>query len=131
MEGSRKVILCVDDEAILLLAIKRELERVFGDRYEIATAIGADAADAAIAELASRGSELALVICDWRMPGRGGGEFLSSLRVRMPDVKSILITGQEDDAVMRKARSEIGILAQVTKPWQRNILYRAVESCLS
>lgn len=129
MTEGRKAILCVDDEAIILLAMKRELERRLGDRYEIVTAIGADEADSVIADLAACGVELALVICDWRMPGRGGGEFLAALRGRMPSVKAILLSGQ-DDAAIRAAKDEIGIAALVSKPWRGEALQRAIESAL-
>jgi DNA-binding NarL/FixJ family response regulator len=131
LASGRKAILCVDDEAILVLALKRELERALGDRYEIATALDADAADEAVAALSSRGVELALVICDWRMPGRGGAEFLASLRARMPAMKSVLLTGQTDDEAMRQARSELGVAAIVSKPWRIDLLLGAIESCLN
>jgi DNA-binding NtrC family response regulator len=125
-----EAILCVDDEAVILLALRQELRRRFGDRYSILTALGADRADAVIAETEAAGGSVALVICDWFMPGRRGDQFLLALRERRPGIKAILMTGQSDGAAIREALGEAAICACVQKPWRTEALAKAIEDCL-
>jgi CheY-like chemotaxis protein len=131
MPTERPVILCIDDEAVILLAMKQELRRRFGERFSIETALGAEDAVAAIADLESEGVDVALVICDWFMPGVRGDRFLISLRERRPEIKSILMTGQADADAIRRAQEEAGICACVHKPWRPEELAAAIERCLS
>jgi DNA-binding NtrC family response regulator len=131
MGAGRQAILCVDDEAVILLALRQELRRRFGDRYDILTALGADQAEAAIAEAEARGGGVALVVCDWFMPGQRGDQFLSALHARRPGIKAILMTGQADGAAVRGIMEEAGIGACVQKPWRAETLARAIEDCLS
>jgi CheY-like chemotaxis protein len=131
MATGRQAILCVDDEAVILLAMKQELRRRFGDRYSIETALGAEEASATIEELEFEGVGVALVICDWFMPGLRGDAFLVALRERRPGIKSILMTGQADGESIRRAREEAGISACISKPWRPEELARAIEESLA
>jgi len=129
-EPWREAILCVDDEAVILLAMRQELRRRFGERYAIEMALNAEAAGAAMDKLEAEGWAVVLVICDWFMPGVRGDAFLAQMRVRRPAMKSILMTGQADEEAIRRARDEAGISACVKKPWRPDELARAIESCL-
>jgi CheY-like chemotaxis protein len=126
-----EVILCVDDEAILLLALKRELARRFGGRCAIETALSAEDARARIESLEAGGSRVSLVICDWNMPGQKGTDFLRALRASRPAIASILLTGQEEDATLRFAAAEAGSSACLQKPLRYEELCAAIESCLT
>ena len=123
----REAILCVDDEAIILLSMKHELKRRFGGRFVIETALDASEAQAIIAELESRDVSTALVITDWLMPGVRGDQFLVELHARRPEVRAILVTGHADDAAIERARREVGLVAVLRKPWRSDDLYAAVE----
>jgi DNA-binding NtrC family response regulator len=131
MADERQAIVCVDDEAVILLAMKQELRRRFGERYSIETALGAKEADRAIDELEAEGTIVALVICDWFMPGLRGDRFLAALRARKPHIRSILMTGHADEESIRRAKDEAEICACVQKPWRAEDLARTIEACLS
>jgi DNA-binding NtrC family response regulator len=128
---SREAILCVDDEAVILLAMKQELKRRFGSRYLIETALDASEAGAVIAELDEKGIRTALVISDWFMPGVRGDRFLVELRTRRPEIRSILITGNADDESVEKARAGAGICACLRKPWRSDELASTIEACIA
>lgn len=127
---ARRAILCVDDEAVILLALGQELRRRFGDRFSIETALGASQAFAAIERLEAEGIDVAIVVCDWYMPRMQGDEFLAKLRAQRPQIKSVLMTGQADKAAIARAKEAAGITACVTKPWRPELLARAIEACL-
>ena len=131
MTERRQAILCVDDEAVILLAMRQELRRRFGNRYAIETALGAEEAKAVIADTEAEGGKIVLIICDWFMPGNGATDSSSALHAWRPGIKSILMTGQADDDATRKAKEEAGICACIQKPWRAEVLARAIEECLA
>jgi DNA-binding NtrC family response regulator len=128
---NREAILCVDDEAVILLAMKQELKRRFAGRYIVETALDASEATAVVDELEARGVRTALVISDWFMPGVRGDQFLVELHHRRPDIKAILITGHADAESVDRARREAGLCACIHKPWRSEELYSVIEGCLA
>ncbi len=126
----RRAILYVDDEAVILLALRQELLRHFRGRFLVETALDADEAERVIEELGAEGIEVALVISDWLMPGRKGDEFLIELRRTRPDIKSMLVTGQADEEALKRTEREAGLSACFRKPWDMGALIEAVEACL-
>ncbi len=131
MTERRQAILCVDDEAVILLAMRQELRRRFGNRYAIETALGAEEAKAVIADTEAEGGKVVLIICDWFLPVQRGDQFLVDLRAWRPDIKAILMTGQADEDATRMAKEEAGICACIQKPWRAEVLARAIEECLA
>jgi CheY-like chemotaxis protein len=111
MAAVKPVILCIDDQAVILLAMKQELRRRFGESYAIETALGAEEATAVIDDTEADGGSVVLVICDWFMPGQRGD--------------------QADVAAIQRAREETGFYACVPKPWRTEILAKAITDCLS
>ncbi len=128
---SEQAILCVDDEAIILLAMKQELKRRLGQRYSIETALDAAEALSVIAELETRGIETVLVISDWFMPGLRGDQFLVELHAKRPSIKAILITGQADEESVNRAIAEAGLCACIHKPWRAEELTALIKRCLA
>jgi CheY-like chemotaxis protein len=114
---NRCAILCVDDEAIFLLALRNELRRSFKDRYIYETALGATAALATFHRLSSEGVRIILVISDWLMPGIKGDEFLAIVRERYPGTIAIMITGQADESVTKRLLEDGRAVAVLNKPW--------------
>lgn len=128
---AKRAILCVDDEAIILIALKQELKIHFGDRFTYETAINALDALKAIEELSAEGIEIAVVISDWRMPGMKGDEFLIRVHQRDPKIATFMITGQADDAAVARA-TELGkIRACIRKPWSGRELVSIIERAVS
>jgi DNA-binding NtrC family response regulator len=115
--NSMQVILCVDDEAIILMALQQELFTILGDSFRYECALNAEKALEKFEQFAIDGVIPALVISDWLMPGMDGGKLLDIVHERYPNAKSILITGHADDNALRRIladRKNIGVLR---KPW--------------
>ena len=127
---SREAILCVDDEAVILLAIKQELKRYFGSRFVVETAMDASEASAVIDELEAQDVRTVLVISDWMMPGMRGDQFLVELHARRPQIKAVLVTGLSSEDSERTWR-EAGLCACIRKPWRPHELYTVIEDCLA
>ncbi|MBP7094839.1 MAG: response regulator [Spirochaetia bacterium] len=127
---NERAILCVDDEAIILMALKQELKSHFRDRFLYETAVDAEEALAAIDELVAEGVEVILVISDWLMPGMKGDEFLLKVHERHPGIGSIMVTGHADPESIARVRSALGGCTIISKPWRREDLIGAVETCV-
>ncbi|WP_138471914.1 sigma-54 dependent transcriptional regulator [Poseidonocella sp. HB161398] len=101
-------ILLVDDEDHALHSMRMALE----DEFDCFTAPNAEEAMKVMEE-----QFVQVILCDQRMPGQTGVEFLSEVRDRWPDVIRIIITGYTETADMIAAINEAGIYQIVTKPW--------------
>jgi DNA-binding NtrC family response regulator len=127
----KQAILCVDDEAIIVIAMKQELKSHFGTAYYLETALSAKEAFVKIDEMIELGIELVVVISDWLMPGMKGDEFLAIIHQKYPHVVSILVTGQADAEAIDRAMQDAKIKACLKKPWRSRKLISVIERALA
>ena len=65
---AKKVILCVDDEEIILISLRDQIQNHFGDDYTYEMAESADEALEVIEELEEDQVEILIIVSDWLMP---------------------------------------------------------------
>lgn len=129
---ARPVILCVDDEPLILEALKTELRNRFASRFAYETALDGREALDLIAELAAEGVTVVMVVSDWMMPGLKGDEFLSLVHERWPAIHTVLVTGHADREALARLASEGGKDVHVlSKPWKSADLLSLVERLCS
>lgn len=128
--SNRNAIICVDDDEMILIALKQELVEHFKGRYRYETALNAQEALQVIDELVVDGVRIILIISDWLMPGMNGDEFLVKVNEKYPDIKAIIVTGYADMLSVSRARHKINLSGIITKPWNTSELINKVESCL-
>jgi len=124
----KKAILCVDDEAIILLSVKQELQSHFRERFIYETALSAKEALFIIDELSAEGIVFILVISDWLMPGMTGDDFLAKVKGMHPEIKTILLTGHASGESMERMKREELTDSIILKPWKRDELIQEVEA---
>jgi DNA-binding NtrC family response regulator len=127
----KPAILCVDDERIILLALKQELRAAFGDAFDYESAGDATEAMELIEELASEGTQVIILISDWLMPGIKGDEFLIQARERCPGACAIMITGHADQASINKLKETMKDVVILLKPWKAEVLRQAIQACMA
>ncbi len=126
------VIVAVDDDPQVLRAVERDLRGRFGSSYRIVAAeSGASALDV-VRRLKLRGSAVALLLADQRMPGMTGVEFLGAAREVYPDAKRVLLTAYADTEVAITAINSIQLDHYLLKPWDppEDKLYPVLEDLL-
>ena len=106
-------ILVVDDEVRSQEALRRTLE----EDFEVLCASGADEA-MAILEREQMIAGIRIVLCDQRMPGTTGVQFLREVRGRWPDIVRIILSGYTDAEDIISGVNEAGIWQYLLKPWQ-------------
>ena len=125
--NNRKIILCVDDEPMILKSLKIELLQSYGDSYLIETAESAEEALEILEEFELTKTDTLLVISDWLMPNMKGDEFLMQVHKKYPKIGKIMLSGQADADAIERIRSE-AMGAFMAKPWSKEGLKSAVSA---
>jgi len=114
---SRHTVLCVDDDASVLSALRRVL------RVEPLEVLTASNAAHALASL--RLNKVEVIIADQRMPGQTGAELLAEVGQRWPRIGRVILTAYPGNAVMAEGiRAGVDFLFQ--KPWDDDALRSAI-----
>ncbi len=124
------VLLCVDDEMIVLTALKDQLRRAFGNSFIVEVAEGAEEALELLDELFEQKYTLLVIVSDWMMPGMKGDEFLIEAHKRFPSVVKIMLSGQADTAAVDRARREAALHDFLPKPWNAEALVESINQGL-
>ena len=128
---SDAAILCVDDEASILKALKEQLKRCFGNQYVYEVAQSAEEAWVVIDELEAEAIKILIIVSDWLMPNVKGDEFLAQVHQRFPEIVTVMLTGQADAAAIERARRQANLYACIYKPWTEEELQQVISTALS
>ncbi len=127
---SRKAILCVDDERIILTSLRDQIARNFGDRYIYEFAESTEEAWEVIEEFCEEQINLLIIVSDWLMPGMKGDEFLIQVHQKFPRIVKVLLTGQADSEAIARTRKQANLYAHIPKPWDEANLIKIIRSGL-
>lgn len=115
------VVLCIDDDAGVLAALRRLLR---SEPYEVITASNAAQG---LASLRSRAVEV--VVADERMPETNGCELLAEVRQRWPWIGRVILTGHPGPELMTRG-VEAGVDILIHKPWDDRALKGAIRKLI-
>ena len=124
------VVLCVDDEAIVLTALKDQLRRAYGSDFLVEVAESAEEALELLDELSEQGHKVLVIVSDWLMPGMKGDEFLVQAHRRFPTVVKIMLSGHAEQSAVDRARKEAGLHEFLSKPWNAAELVESINAGL-
>ncbi|MBW4544835.1 MAG: response regulator [Symplocastrum torsivum CPER-KK1] len=127
----RAVILCVDDEAVILKSLEIELQSAFGDTYLYEFAESGDEALEIIDELTGEEVQLLIIVSDWLMPGMKGDELLIKVHQNYPKIHKVMLTGQADDQAVDRAKQYANLYRYLQKPWNSQELIETIRSALA
>ena len=127
---TKSVILCVDDEKVVLNSLKTQLKRAFGNAYQYEMAEDATDALEVIQDLHQDNVSVLIVVSDWLMPGMKGDEFLLHVHQLFPHIIKVLLTGQADQRAIARARSEANLYRCLFKPWSEAELVQTIQAAL-
>ncbi|PLX89813.1 MAG: hypothetical protein C0618_00385 [Desulfuromonas sp.] len=120
----RKKILCVDDDPYILSTLMRFFRN---DEYEVMLASSAEQGE----ELISRSGPVDVVLCDFRMPGINGIDFLKQVHRTSPDTNTILLSGSIDNQTLLAALADNFLFQFLPKPWCRSQLRATIDAALN
>ncbi|MDP3652818.1 MAG: response regulator [Rhodoferax sp.] len=125
------ILLCVDDEMVVLVALKEQLWNAFGDQHIIEVAQSGEEGLEILDDLTGDGYMPLVIISDWLMPGMKGDEFLIEAHKRFPYVVTVMLSGQADEASVKRVRQEAQLHEFIAKPWDGDTLIRCVREGLA
>ncbi len=117
-------ILCVDDEADILMALTRLFRR---EPYEVLTATSGEDGLAILKNTQNIG----LIISDYRMPTMSGSDFLKAAAALAPDSYRMILTGYADLNAAIDVMNQGSASRFVTKPADNDELRQTVRDGLS
>ncbi|MDM8526856.1 ATP-binding protein [Anaerolineales bacterium HSG24] len=126
----KTVIICVDDESVVLVSLRDQLRNHLGQTYDIEIAESGEEAIELFSELLEDNVEIPLVISDQIMPGLKGDELLIQLHQGYPKTLKILLTGQADAEVVGNAVNNANLYRYISKPWDEPDLCLTVTEAL-
>jgi len=112
-------LLVVDDE----VRSQETLRRTLDEEFQVFTAGSANDARNIMEREAVH-----VILCDQRMPGTTGVEFLRQVRERWPDTVRIIVSGYTDTEDIIAGINEAGIYQYLLKPWQPQPLLMTVRN---
>lgn len=121
MTASLPTILIIDDEVRSL----ETLERILEEDFDVKTAT-----DIAGGREILESEWVQVILCDQRMPGMSGVEFLREVREQWPDVIRMIISGYTDAEDIISSINEAGIYQYITKPWQPESLILTLQNAV-
>ena len=126
----KQAIICVDDEDIILEALKDQLGPFFENQYLIETSTTAEEALDIYDELIEACYEVPVVISDYLMPGMRGDEFLIKVHEKNPNTLKILLTGHANIEGIANAINKANLYRYIPKPWDRDDLILTVREAV-
>jgi len=126
----RDKILCVDDEEMIVDALKMELMSSLPENIVIETARNAEEAFQIVEESVNQGDNFIVIISDQRMPGIPGDVLLAELNKLVPDALKIMLTGYTDIDGIQYAINNAGLFRYIQKPWSREDLVLTVRQAI-
>ena len=129
---SRITILSLEDEPEVRQAIIRDLEP-FAKDFRIEGAEDVEDARDLIASVTAEGDTVGLILCDHRLPGTTGVDFLAQLQAEESTrpIRKVLVTGQADHQDTIRAINTGGLHHYLPKPWKPEDLVSIVREQLT
>jgi len=127
---SKPVILCVDDERMILSSLKSQLQNNLMAGYKIELAESGEEALEIIEELCENQTEVPLVIVDQIMGGMYGDELLAQIKDRLPKTLGIMLTGQASADSVGNAVNKADLFRYISKPWDEDDFILTVKTAL-
>ena len=128
---TKKAIVCVDDESIILESLGEQIENIFGDEFIYESAENAEEGMEVIDELSNEQIDVLIIVSDWLMPGKKGDEFLIEVHKKYPNITKVMLTGQADESAVENAVKNAELFALINKPWTAEELETVIRNGLS
>lgn len=127
---SRRAIICVDDERVILISLRDQLSHYLGNQYNIELAESGEEALEIFEELREDEVEIPLIISDQIMPGMKGDELLIKIHAQYPETFKILLTGQASAEAVGNAANFANLYRYIAKPWEKTDLCLTVTEAI-
>jgi CheY-like chemotaxis protein len=130
MKKNKKLILCLDDEKIILDSLRMQLKNELPDDYIFEFSQDGEDGISIIDEYYEEGIGVVVIVSDWLMPGMRGDEFLVRVHQKYPSIVKVMLTGQADEKAIERAYKEADLFRLLRKPWEKEDLISTINEGL-
>lgn len=124
------IILCVDDDTTVLIALRTLLTHALEGMHLIEIAESGEEALEILRDLETSGHRVSVVISDFIMPGMRGDELLIQVHQQSPSTVTIMLTGQSDFEGVKRAINQANLYRFLEKPFNYDDIVLTVKSAL-
>lgn len=124
------IILCVDDDTTVLIALRTLLTHALDGMHLIEIAESGAEALEILRDLERSGRRVSVVISDFIMPGMRGDELLIQVHQQSPSTVTIMLTGQSDFEGVKRAINQANLYRFLEKPFNYDDIVLTVKSAL-
>lgn len=130
--SAKPTLVVVDDEPAVLASVRDQLRASLGSGYAVEEAAsGADALEL-IDDLIAERTPIPCVVSDQLMPGMTGDQLLATVHERLPETRTVMLTGQADAHAVGHAVNAAQLFRFLAKPWSSQDLVMTIrEACKS
>lgn len=128
--SAKPVILCVDDELIILSSLGQQLKKKYGNSFTVEAVDSAESAIEIVRKCNLENIDVPVVICDRLMPDMSGDDLLIQIHKTNPETKKILLTGQASTISLTNAVNNANLYRYINKPWSNQELLSSVDEAL-
>ncbi len=118
----KPVIICIDDEDVVLTSLEIELKQALGTVCRIELAQSGDDAIEMLLEYIENAQPISVIVSDYIMPGMRGDEALNKAHSIVPLARKIMLTGQSNIEGITNAINHANLYRFIAKPWSREDL---------
>lgn len=111
------LLVSVDDDAPVLEAVVADLRARYGHSYRIVGAGSGPDAMEIVERATRRGTPVAVMVADQRMPVQTGTDLLAAAKRLQPHMRSVLLTAYADTDAAIAAINEVSLDHYILKPW--------------
>lgn len=126
----KSIIICVDDEKMVLNSLKAQLRPALSSDIGIETAESAEEALLIVDEAVANNIGIPLIISDQIMPDMKGDEFLTLIHQKSKDTMNIMLSGQANSEDIAKAVNNARLHKYLAKPWDKENLISIVKEAI-
>ena len=127
---NKPVIVCVDDERVVLIGLRDQLAYHLGSAYDIELAESGEEALEIFEECQLDSIDIPLIISDQIMPDMKGDELLIRVHEKYPKTLKIMLTGQASLDAIGNAVNFANLYRYIAKPWDEADLGLTVKEAI-
>lgn len=127
---NKQIIICVDDEIIVLDALREQLQNEFREDLLIEIAESGEEALEIFDEFIEEGYDIPLVIADFIMPQMKGDDLLARIHEKSPETRKVMLTGQATIEGVSNAVNKANLYRYISKPWDKSDLVLTINEAI-
>jgi DNA-binding NarL/FixJ family response regulator len=123
---TRKTIVCVDEESIILEGLNEQRQKLFASKYFYETADNVKDAFELLEDLAEDGCDVLLIVSDWILPDMSAERFIGKVHEEFPCFNTVLLTDQTDQKMIDTLCKKVNVQGVIYKPWTEDDLKKII-----